>query len=327
MNGSTTGRRRRLTQLGVRFLFCGAITTAFAAAVGSRPLLVLGLGAGLLPLFCLATLPSPTGRTLIRLPPRLQAGVPATVHVDHIRGTGRSGAPLFIRVEIENWSPLTAWSEPQSPDAKACINFNVIPPARGLLRGCRIITMARDPLGLAAATITWAPRTDEVSVVRPAAVPAPALMLRATSDEAEFIGLRGWQPGDRPRDVDWRATARRPSTAPVVRLWSETPSRGGELVIGVAGGPDGQGCDRVAEIAAAAVRDAFRHFEQVTLRWDGGEVTGRVADPLLDALAMVPGVGMPSPADCDLLIVPSSVAATRAASIWRVDGGGRVNAA
>jgi uncharacterized protein (DUF58 family) len=261
------------------------------------------------------------------LPHRLQAGVPAAVHLDHIRTRGWSGTPLYLQVDIEGWAPLTAWSDPQSPDAKACINFHVTPPARGVLRKCRILTMARDPLGLAAATAMWEPRFDRVTTVHPAIVSAPTLPLRPTSDVPEFSGLRGWQPGDRPRDVDWRATARRPSTTPVVRLWSETPSRGGELVIGVAGGQDPSACDRVAELAAAAVRDAFRRCEQVTLRWTGGEVTARLAEPLLDALAEFPSVGMAAPADCDLLIVPSMTAAARAASIWRVDGGGLVVAA
>jgi uncharacterized protein (DUF58 family) len=316
-----------LTQLGVRFLFFGVVTAVFAAAVGSRPLLALGLAAGLLPIFSLATLPSPGGRRLIRLPLRLQAGVPAQVHVDHIRVRGWFSAPLQVRVEIDGWPPLTAWSEPQSPDAKACINFSVTPPTRGLLRRCRIVTVARDPLGLASAALAWEPQFDRISPVHPAAVAAPALPLRPTTDVPEFNGLRGWQPGDRPRDVDWRATARRPSSAPVVRLWQESPSRGGELVIGVAGGHDSSACDRVAELAAAAVRDAFRHCEQVTLRWFSGEVTARLAGPLLDALAEVPSIGMASPSGCDLLIVPSTAAAAGAASVWRVDGNGQVVAA
>lgn len=327
MDAAATGPRRRLTALGARFLFFGAITTVFAAVVGSRPLLVLGLGAGLLPILSLLTLPSPAGRTLTRLPLRMQAGVPARLHVDHIRTSARSGAPLLIRVEVDGWAPMTAWSEAQAQDAKACMNFQATPPTRGLIRRWRIVTVTRDPLGLAAAAVTRTLTADQPSIVHPAVVAAPPLPLRPTTDEPEFSGLRGWQPGDRPRDVDWRATARRPSTAPVVRLWSQAPSRGGDLVIGVAGGPDSETCERVAEVAAAVVRDAFRHSEQVTLRWVGGEVTARLAEPLLDALAEVPSVGMASPTGCDLLIAPATTAPSAAASVWRVDGSGRVVAA
>jgi uncharacterized protein (DUF58 family) len=259
----------------------------------------------------------------------MQAGVPTGLHVDHIRTSGRSGAPLQINVEIDGWAPLTAWSEAQAPDAKACLNFSVTPPARGLVSRWRIVTVARDPLGLAQTSATWLLGRDQVRIVHPATVPAPPLPLRSASDVPEFSGLRGWQPGDRPRDVDWRATARRPSTAPVVRLWSETPSRGGEMVIGVGGGPDHPSCDRVAELAAAAVREAFRCCEHVTLRWAGGEATGRIAEPLLDALAEFPRIGMPAPAGCDLLIVPATAAAVsvRAAAVWRVAEGGHVVAA
>jgi uncharacterized protein (DUF58 family) len=310
--------------LGARLLFFGVVTTLFAAVVGGRPLLALGVGIGLLPIMSLVTLPSPAGRTLTPMPGRMQAGVPARLHVDHIRASGRSGAPLLIGVKIEGWPRLTAWSDAQARDAKACLNFEATPPGRGVFRKLEIITAARDPLGLAQASVTWVLVSDKPHIVHPPTVPAPALPLRPTTDVPEFSGLRGWQPGDRPRDVDWRATARRPSTAPVVRLWSETPSRGGELVIGVAGGPDNQSCDRVAELGAAAVRDAFRRCEQVTLRWAGGEVTARLAEPLLDALAEYPTVGMPSPANCDLLIVPSTAVAAGAAAIWRVDGSGRV---
>jgi uncharacterized protein (DUF58 family) len=319
--------QRRLTPLGARLLFFGVLTTVFAAAVGGRPLLVLGLGTALLPILSLATLPRPAGLIHTRMPIRMQAGAPARMHVDHIRANGRSGAPLLIMVEIDGWAPLTAWSEAQAENAKACVNFQTTPPTRGILRRWRVVTVARDPLGLAAASVTWMMTGDRPHIVHPATVPAPAVPLRPTTDVPEFSGLRAWQPSDRPRDVDWRATARRPSTAPVVRLWSETPSRGGEMVIGVAGGPDDQSCDRVAEITAAAVRDAFRRCEQVTLRWTGGEVTSRLAEPLLDALAEVPVVGMAAPTDCDLLVVPSTAAAAGAAAVWRVDGSGRVVAA
>lgn len=327
MDPSQNQQRRRLTQLGARFLFLGVLTTIFAAAVGGRPLLVLGVGAGLLPIMSLVTLPSPAGRTLTRMPIRMQAGVPVRLHVDHVRSGGRSGAPLLIRVEVDGWPPMTAWSEAQARDAKACLDLEATPPTRGIVHQWRILTVARDPLGLAQASVTWTLKGDQARIVHPATVPAPALPLRPTTDVPEFSGLRAWQPGDRPRDVDWRATARRPSTAPVVRLWSETPSRGGDMVIGVAGGANDESCERVAEIAAAAVRDAFRRCEQVTLRWATGELTSRFAEPLLDALAQFPTVGAHPPADCDLLIVPTTGAATGAAAIWRVDESGRVVAA
>jgi len=327
VNPSNDQRRRRLTQLGARLLFFGVLTTLFGAAVGGRPLLALGVGIGLFPIMSLLTLPSPAGRTLTRMPRRMQAGVPARLHVDHIRGKGRSGAPLLIGVQIDGWPHMTAWSDAQAPDAKACVNFEATPPNRGVFRRLEIVTVARDPLGLAQASVTWVLAGDKTHIVHPATVPAPALPLRPTMDVPEFSGLRAWQAGDRPRDVDWRATARRPSTTPVVRLWSETPSRGGEIVIGVAGGPDNESCERVAELAAAAVRDAFRRCEEVTLRWVGGEVTARLVEPLLDALAEYPAIGMASPADCDLLIVPAGGVAAGAAAIWRVDGSGRVVAA
>ena len=320
-----------MTPLGARFLFLGVLTTIFAAVVGGRPLLALGVGAGLLPIMSLVTLPSPAGRTVTRMPIRMQAGVPVRLHVDHVRASGRSGAPLAIRVEIDGWPPQTAWSEAQARDAKACLDLQAIPPSRGIVRHWRIVTVARDPLGLAQVSVTWMLSSDQARIVHPATIPAPAVPLRPTTDVPEFSGLRAWQSGDRPRDVDWRATARRPSTAPVVRLWSETPARGGDMVIGVAGGPDDESCERVAEMAAAAVRDALRRCEQVTLRWASGELTARFAEPLLDALAQFPIVGMPPPAGCDLLIVPATGAgaggAAGTAAVWRVDASGRVVAA
>jgi uncharacterized protein (DUF58 family) len=327
--------RRRLTPVGVRFLLAGLLTSVFATVVSSRPLLALGLGTALLPLMSFVTLPSPAGRVLTRMPIRMQAGVPAPLHVDIVRGSARSGAPLLIAVEVDGWPPLTAWSEAQARDAKACLDFQVTPPSRGLISRWQILTMARDPLGFAQASVISILESDQVHIVQPATVPAPALPTPPTSDIPEFSGLRAWQPGDRPRDVDWRATARRPSTAPVVRLWSATPVRGGELVIGVAGGSDEQACERIAELAAAAVREALHRYEKVTLRWAGGELTAPLAEPLLDALAAVPAVGMPSPADCDVLIAPSTDSTADvgggglggAGALWRVDGSGRVVAA
>jgi uncharacterized protein (DUF58 family) len=93
---------------------------------------------------------------------------------------------------------------------------------RGLLALPRLRVSSRAPLGLMRA---WAWIHLDARVVvypRPAAAspPAPAAGSAAADGAAErgdedFAGLRAWQPGDSPRRVAWRATAR--AGEPVVR--------------------------------------------------------------------------------------------------------------
>jgi uncharacterized protein (DUF58 family) len=321
--------RRRLTPLGIRFTVYGLVAAGFSTMLGSRTLLAVSLGLALLPLLSFGWLPAPGGRTFLRLPTHLQAGVPAAVRVETTRRSDRAAGPMSIVVLVEGWPGCAAWVEPQAAGTRVIADFTVVPPARGVVQRALVHMVSRDPLGLAEVRWSWSPRPEMLRrVVHPAAVGAPRLPSPATAPIPEFAGLRTWQAGDRPRDVDWRATARRPSTAPVVRLWSEQHSSGGELILGVGGGGDAAACERVAEVAAAVVRRAFATYDRVTLRWDGGEISGHHGEPLLDALAQVPVPGAGAPAATDLLIAPAAAAGAPAAGrIWRVDSRGLVAAA
>lgn len=103
-----------------------------------------------------------------------------------------------------------------------------------------------------------------------------------TGDRDEFDGLREYVRGDSPRDVNWKASAKRDDL--VVTEFGGTRPR--DAVTLTAGGADGCG-DAMAEAAATLGDALLRAGVPVTLRSADGELT---ADPedrqdLLAALA------------------------------------------
>ncbi len=91
-------------------------------------------------------------------------------------------------------------------------------PARGSVRGAEVRVELADPLGLARASAAgWAPSP---LLAVPAVPRAPGSLPRRVAETAldlpavraragvEYAGLRAYAPGDPPRTVHWRATAR-----------------------------------------------------------------------------------------------------------------------
>ena len=309
---------RRLTQLGARVAYLGVAVAVLAGLLGNRPLLLGGAAVGLLPVFSMVALVRPDGKVSLILPRRLQAGAPAELQV-HFTRPGQPSAPDRHFGHRGSVADTPAHLGPLAAGAQTRTTFKVIPVMRGVVQQVGVHIEARDPLGLAVTNLLATP-DDRTRIVHPAVVGCPALPGTQTDRVAEFAGLRGWQSGDQPRDVDWRATARRPGSAPAVRLWEEAPIRGGNFSLGLIGAADPSTNERIAELAAAALRQAIVRHDTFTLRWAGGEQTAPRLEPLLDVLALHPrpaeGPSIPLPG-CDLIIGP--ITARRAAA--RVCGG------
>jgi uncharacterized protein (DUF58 family) len=139
--------------------------------------------------------------------------------------------------------------------------------------------------------------------VYPALIPAPEALLRglpaypapgrsaAPSRQGEFRGLRAFRPGDDPRDIHWRTSARR--GMPLVREKEDEETREATVVLdnGPTAGDDAAAFERaVSEAAGICVELAQRGFS-VGLAVRGGEVRaapgGAQAERILRALAVI----------------------------------------
>ena len=143
---------------------------------------------------------------------------------------------------------------------------------------------------------------DELYVY-PALIPAPHSLLRglpahpapgksfAPSRQGEFRGLRAFRPGDDPRDIHWRSSARR--GIPLVREKEDEETRTATVVLDnhAQAGANPEAFERaVSEAAGICVELAQRGFS-VGLAVRGGEVRPAVgpghAERLLRALAVI----------------------------------------
>jgi len=145
------------------------------------------------------------------------------------------GAPVFcgeqaaFRIEFANPNKReradlgitrdTASAGPQAigPSGEATIQLRLTTTRRGALQLGRIRLETRYPLGLfrawcyvqSGAQATIYPRPAERS---PSPPPAPSYRQSANGDRGvgadDFLGLRGYRPGDSPRQLDWKAFGR-----------------------------------------------------------------------------------------------------------------------
>jgi uncharacterized protein (DUF58 family) len=148
--------------------------------------------------------------------------------------------------------------------------------------------------------------------VYPALIPPPEALLRglpaypapgrsfAPSRQGEFRGLRAFRPGDDPRDIHWRSSARR--GMPLVREKEDDETRQATVILDndPEAAADGAAFERaVSEAAGVCVELARRGFS-VGLAVRGGEVRadvgGAQAERILRALAVIaPDAGVLPP--------------------------------
>ncbi|MFM7322896.1 MAG: DUF58 domain-containing protein, partial [Armatimonadota bacterium] len=188
-----------------------------------------------------AFLLAPRTRVEVRLPERATAG--REVPVDMVvTNTGRFpvfdlsvhgwGLPLTVDMESEDGQPVGSLA----PGESRRVRFHLQARLRGshTLRGWR--TETDFPFGLVCAYRVH--RVPAPLVVHPAWKPISRFELplgrryqpggialaSKIGDAFEYAGNREWRNGDRPRDVDWRSTARHmgsPEAKLVVKEWRE----------------------------------------------------------------------------------------------------------
>lgn len=162
--------------------------------------------------------------------------------------------------------------------------------------------------------VIW-PRTDRsVREVEPAGgrrARRGAALTASPGGRGEYRGLREYRPGDDPRDIHWRTTAR--LSAPVVREYERDAAEDLEICLDLRGEPGGR-AEAAVEIAAALAARALRTGRRFGLTAHGVEIppdsgAGHL-ERVLDALARIdvrpdaPPPPLPAdPAACVLVAV------------------------
>lgn len=208
-----------LTGTGVAVLLGGAVVLTAGVVGGYVALAGLGAAAPALVLAALAIMCLPDRLTARRLMTTDRVAV----------GTGVTCA---ISVQNTGWSPM-GWTEAVDRIGGEEVRAAIAPPARGgsaraeyvvptsrrgLLTLGPLVLERRDPLGLAVRRRTAA--GTSAIWVHPRAHPLRALPAGTLPDldgqvgghtphgTSTFAGLREYQPGDDPRLIHWRSTAR-----------------------------------------------------------------------------------------------------------------------
>jgi uncharacterized protein (DUF58 family) len=293
---------RRITfSRGGIFFSAGAFAVGFAAINTGNNLLYLLLGAmlGFIAISSWLSEQVIGGVRVIRYTPR-GVTVGAPVRIRYLVHSHRRRIPGFS-IEIgEEGLPGQAFipflQAGESTEARSENRF----VQRGIfpLKAITVATsfpfgLFRKSLSLSAPgeLIIW-PRTDR-KVGMPLVGGGPdssggTLALASPGLRGEYRGLRGYRPGDDPRDIHWRSTAR--LGTPVVREYEE--SRGQTLWVcldgrGEAGGEAEVAVELVASMAARAFHEGRRFgFSGPGVVVEEGQGSGQL-ERVLDALARV----------------------------------------
>ncbi|MGE3773467.1 MAG: DUF58 domain-containing protein [Gammaproteobacteria bacterium] len=134
-----------------------------------------------------------------------------------------------LRQRLQGATLATADVPALPPQASTRIALEITPLRRGWLTFDAVRLLQAEPLGLCYA-VTTLPLVDRL-LSRPAVIPMPAFTLpqprarrraqgqaRRRGDGLEFFALRDYRPGDPPKHIDWRSSARRGQ--PIVRQFA-----------------------------------------------------------------------------------------------------------
>lgn len=270
---------------------------------------------------------------------RATAGEPARITYDIRNGNRR--LPAFSVEAGEERSDARGWIAVIDPGETGTGRAETTWPARGVYP-LEIITLSTSfPFGLfvkerdvevPGEAVVW-PRTDRrVREPRPAGE-----RVRRTGEafagqagaRGEYRGLRPYRPGDDPRDVHWKTTAR--VGQPVVREYERDRSRALWLCLDLRAA-DGEGAETAAEIAAALAAGAARRGESFGLATQDARVRPGAGaaqlERVLDALARArfradaPRLEPPVPAG-ECVLVAASAPGAGWGEVFTAAGGGR----
>jgi len=347
-------RRLRFTRAGWLFT-AGALAIGVAAIPTGNNLLFLVLGAMLGFIAVSGWLSEQTLRGLRverRVPRGVTAGQPARLW--YRVGNAKRRLPTFSVTILEKDLPIGvvadrsgAWLATLPAGAQTSVRAAPVPSRRGV-HPLRELTLATGfPFGLfekerdvalPGELVVW-PRADLlVREPRPGGRSRPTAGVVAAGPaggRGEFRGLREYRPGDDPRDIHWRSSAR--SGTPIVReyerdaadvLWlcvdTRRPSAARPSQVTRGAGDRAEGVDagaaaveRAIEVAASLAAAALERGRPVGLAVEGMVVSAATGpaqlERVLDALARVDTAAARPPSVPVAAVAPVLVSAAGAA--------------
>jgi uncharacterized protein (DUF58 family) len=271
---------------------------------------------------------------------RATAGEPARITYEVRNGNRR--LPAFSIEAGEDRSKARGWIAAIDPGETGFARAETAWSERGVYPLETVTLSTSFPFGLfvkerdvdlAGEAVVW-PRAD-----RPVREPRPHGERVRRSGEAfagqagargEFRALRPYRPGDDPRDVHWRTTAR--VGAPVVREYERDRSRALWLCLDLRADA-GEGAETAAEIAASLAAAAARRGNAFGLATQDGRVQpgagGAQLERVLDALARARfradagRLEPPVPAGECVLVTAGSPGGAPWGDVFTAEGGGR----
>lgn len=240
----------RLTRRGLALVVVCLTATAMFSTVGQVGLAPVALGSALVVV-------AGAAQALWFDPPTVERIGPTAGHVGDRRSVElRLSAPdPYLATVRDRASPGLPDYETDTTVGGDPVAYEVDYEERGVHHIGPVEVEARDTLGLFTRTFDVGDERTVLVYPRIRAVAWAGVGLTAlvaspgANVDREFDHLREYRPGDSPRDVDWRATAKRDEL-----IVAEYEERGGTAVLIAAGGPE-RHADTLAEaVASVALR-------------------------------------------------------------------------
>lgn len=300
MTESPRPRRAGLTGTGWSLLAGGAVVLAAGLALGYPALTGFGVAAAaaLLVAGVWSLLPPRLTVTRDIDPDRVTVGEQALARLA-VGNDSRLPAPAFDVVERIDGSPLRVPVAALGARGRRLLRYPIDASYRGLVTLGPVMLERRDPLGLVRRSASLAGQTRlwvraRVHQLRPLPVGVVLDFEGRLTDSAPrgsmaFASLREYEPGDDPRQIHWRSTARTGTL--VVRQRVDTSEPSVALVLDTrTAALDPAAFEDAVEVAASLVVASRRVGHAVTLGAPG-EDRSAVAEAgghdVLDRLAAV----------------------------------------
>lgn len=246
----------------------------------------------------------PLGQALVErtTPRRARVGDEVRVGLQVTNGDRRTLPLLRLADDFEAFGGFAVLVERLKPGQRAHVELVRRADRRGVFASGDVTLASGAPFGFlrskrgvpVESRMTVVPRWVELRsfpILEPSSFPSDVLHERArTGAGEEFLGVRDYRPGDPPRSVHWRSTARAGHL--IVREFEEEVASRVALVLagGDTGAPPDSAFEALASAAASIAIYALQTGHPVDLvRSAPGDKVERIADPdrfgLLDWLA------------------------------------------
>lgn len=290
-------RRTPVTGTGVGLAVLAVMSYGLGVALGYPVLVAVAAGAAaiLVAAGCFVTIRPSVQLTRQVTPDRTTVGEPALGRI-HVRNTARRPSVAFTAVDRIGPETVTLDVRSVAGGGMRAVNYPLPAPRRGRIPLGPLTVERRDPFGL----FRWARRqtSDDVLWVHPRIHPMRALPVGVVLDyegrthenarlgTVTFSALREYVPGDDPRQIHWRSTARLGTL--VVREHIDTTEPTTTVVLDTRSEAfDPHSFEHAVEVAASVVRTVENIGRPVELHVIGEPpATDGVGGSMLDRLSL-----------------------------------------